>query len=184
MYQKILDEALQELKEHEFADLYKEEIAENRKYVADCQIDTDLEILLPAGYVNSVTERLVLYRDLDTIQDEEKLQAYERNLRDRFGPLPQPAVELMNTIRLRWIAEQLGFEKIIMKNKKFVGHFVSNPSSAFYQSDRFSEILRYVQQHPNQCKMRQDRDRLSLTISAVTSIRETNVLLRAMMGEG
>jgi transcription-repair coupling factor (superfamily II helicase) len=181
MYQKILDEALQELKENEFAELYKEELAEKRKYVADCQIDTDLEILLPADYVNSVTERLVLYRELDNIEDEEKLKAYESALRDRFGPLPQPANELLNTIRLRWMAEELGFEKILMKNGKFVGHFVANPKSPFYQSEMFSSILKYVQRHPQRCKMRQDRDRLSLSISSITSIEDTNGLLKEMI---
>lgn len=182
MYQKILDEALQELKENEFADLYKEELAEKRKYVSDCQIDTDLEILLPSDYVNSVTERLILYRDLDNIQDEEKLQTFEDQLRDRFGPLPQPAVELMNTIRLRWLAEQLGFEKIILKNKKFVGYFVSNPASHFYQSDAFSSILKYVQSHSQLCKMRQDREKLSLTVTPVASVEAMNTLLRTMSG--
>ncbi|MFM9027534.1 MAG: TRCF domain-containing protein, partial [Bacteroidota bacterium] len=181
MYQKILDEALQELKENEFADLYKEELAEKRKYVADCQIDTDLEILLPADYVNSVTERLVLYRELDNIEDEEKLSSYEAALRDRFGPLPQPAHELLNTIRLRWMAEELGFEKILMKNGKFVGHFISKPDSLFYQSERFSSILKYVQQHPQQCKMRQDRERLSLSITPIVSVEATNKLFREML---
>ncbi|MFM7726676.1 MAG: TRCF domain-containing protein, partial [Flavobacteriales bacterium] len=181
MYQKILDEALQELKENEYADLYKEELEEKRKFVADCQIDTDLEILLPADYVNSVTERLVLYRELDNIEDEEKLAAYESALRDRFGPLPQPANELLNTIRLRWMAEEAGFEKIVMKNGKFVGHFVSNPKSLFYQSDRFTSILRYVQAHPSQCRMRQDRERLSLIIPEVSSVEDANALFRSML---
>ncbi|MEY4594944.1 MAG: Transcription-repair-coupling factor [Bacteroidota bacterium] len=182
MYQKILDEALQELKENEFADLYKEELAEKRKYVSDCQIDTDLEILLPSDYVNSVTERLILYRDLDNIQDEEKLVAFEDQLRDRFGPLPQPAVELMNTIRLRWLAEQLGFEKIVLKNKKFVGYFVSNPASHFYQSEMFSSILKYVQSNAQLCKMRQDREKLSITVSPVASVEAMNTMLRKMAG--
>ncbi|MFM2136046.1 MAG: transcription-repair coupling factor [Bacteroidota bacterium] len=180
MYQKILDEALQELKETEFAELYKEEIAEKKKFVADCQIDTDLEILLPTDYVNSVTERLILYRDLDAIQDEERLEAFATQLRDRFGPMPQPAVELLDTIRLRWIAEELGFEKIILKNRKFVGHFISNPASPFYQSEAFSRVLRYVQSHAQNCKMRQDRDRLSVSISPVASIQEANRLLQHM----
>ncbi len=183
MYQKILDEALQELKEHEFADLYKEELAENRKFVSDCQIDTDLEILLPSDYVNSVTERLILYRDLDSIQDEDKLLAFEAQLRDRFGPLPKAAIELMGTIRLRWVAERLGFEKIVMKNRKFVGHFVSNPTSTFYSSEAFSGILKYVQKNSQKCKMRQERDKLSLIIAPIDSIQETNALLREMLGE-
>jgi transcription-repair coupling factor (superfamily II helicase) len=183
MYQKILDEALQELKENEFADLYKEEIAEKRKFVADCQIDTDMEILLPSDYVNSVTERLILYRDLDSIQDEERLAGFEAQLRDRFGPLPQPGIELLNTIRLRWVAERLGFEKIVLKNKKFVGYFVSNPGSAFYQSDTFSAVLRYVQAHSQRCKMKQERDRLSLSVTSVNSIREANELLGSMSAQ-
>lgn len=181
MYQKILDEALQELKENEFSDLFREELAEKKKFVADCQIDTDLEILLPSDFVNSVTERLILYRDLDSIQDEDKLVLFESQLRDRFGPLPKPATELLNTIRLRWVAERLGFEKIIMKNKRFVGYFVSNQTSSYYQSDTFARVLGYVKEHAKLCKVREDKGKLSLSILNVETIQDAFEVLQKML---
>src|SRR5438445_290120 len=104
MYHKILDEAITELKETDFAELFKEE-TESKPFVRDCAIETDLEIMLPADYVNSVSERLLLYKDLDAINDEAGLQQFEAALRDRFGPLPHQAEELISTIRLRWMAE-------------------------------------------------------------------------------
>ena len=173
MYHKILDEAIQELKETEFADLFIHE-REEKKFVSDCQIDTDLEILLPSDYVNSVSERLLLYKELDNISSEEKLIEFENQLRDRFGTLPKPAVELLSTIRLRWIAEKLGFEKILLKNKRFIGYFVSNPASFFYQSEVFSTILMYVQKNSIKCRLKEEKSRLSLTIRDIESVEQAN----------
>jgi transcription-repair coupling factor (superfamily II helicase) len=169
MYHKILDEAVQELKETEFAELFSAEVHE-RKFVTDCQIDTDLEILLPANYVNSVSERLLLYKDLDSISTEEKLVEFADHLRDRFGPFPQPALELLDTIRLRWIAEKLGFEKILLKNKRFIGYFVSNPTSPFYQSEIFSGILKYVQKNAGKSRLKEEKSKLSLTIRDISNV--------------
>ncbi len=171
MYHKILDETIAELKETEFADLFVTE-KEERKFVSDCQIDTDLEILLPSDYVNSVSERLLLYKDLDSIQEEDKLVEFENKLRDRFGPLPKPAIELMSTIRLRWIAEKTGFEKIVLKNKRFIGYFVSNPQSPFYQSEIFSGILKYVQKNTAKVRLKEDKSKLSLTIREIGTVAE------------
>lgn len=181
MYHKILDEALQELKETEFADLFKEEIAE-RKFVSDCQIDTDLEILLPAHYVNSVTERLQLYKELDSVPDENKLKEFELHLRDRFGPLPEPALALMNTIRLRWLAEQLGFEKILLKNQRFIGHFVANQTSPFYQSAAFTRVLSFVQSNVQRCRLKEEKSRLTLTIKNIQTVDQANEMLRKIAG--
>jgi transcription-repair coupling factor (superfamily II helicase) len=180
MYHKILDEAIQELKETDFADLFAEE-REEKKFVSDCQIDTDLEILLPSNYVNSVSERLLLYKELDNVINEEKLIEFENHLRDRFGPLPQPALELLSTIRLRWIAEKLGFEKILLKNERFIGYFVGNPTSHFYQSEVFSKILKYVQKNAHKCRMKQEKTRLSITIKNIETVQEANDLLRQMV---
>jgi len=169
MYHKILDEAINELKETEFADVFVAE-REQRKFVTDCQIDTDLEILLPTDFVNSVSERLLLYKELDSIEDEEKLLEFESKLRDRFGPLPAPAKELLSTIRLRWIAEKAGFEKILLKNKRFIGYFVSNQASPFYQSEVFSAILKYVQKNATKVRLKEDKGKLSLTLKDIESV--------------
>jgi len=160
MYHKILDEAIQELKETEFTDLFREEIRE-RKFVSDCQIDTDLEILLPG---------------------EEKLDDFKNKLRDRFGEVPLPALELISTIRLRWVAEKLGFEKILLKNKRFIGHLVGNPASPFYQSEQFTAILKFVQANSNLCRMKQDQNKLTLTIRDISSVGQANKLLNRMLG--
>jgi transcription-repair coupling factor (superfamily II helicase) len=182
MYHKILDEAVQELKETDFASLFKEE-AEKKPFVRDCQIDTDLEILLPTDYVNSVTERLILYKELDGIQDEAALTSYADKLRDRFGPLPQQATELINTIRLRWMAEKLGFEKIVLKNQRLIGYFVSNPSSHFYKSEVFSNILKFVQANQKLCRMKEDKNKLTLSIPGIETVDAANAIFSKMMGE-
>lgn len=181
MYHKILDEAVQELKETDFASLFKEE-AEKKPFVRDCQIDTDLEILLPTDYVNSVTERLILYKELDDINDEAALTAYADKLRDRFGPLPQQALELINTIRLRWMAEKLGFEKIVLKNQRLIGYFVSNPTSHFYKSEVFSSILKFVQLNQKQCRMKEDKNKLTLSIADIETVDAANTIFRKMTG--
>ncbi len=180
MYHKILDEAIAELKETDFAELFKEEI-HNKPFVSDCQIDTDMEILLPTDYVNSVTERLVLYKELDSIADEQSLNSFEEKLRDRFGPLPQPAKELIATIRLRWLAEKLGFEKLILKNQRLIGYFVSNPTSHFYQSEVFSKMLKFVQGQSKKCKLKEDKLKLSLSVMNISSVDDANVLLQQIL---
>jgi transcription-repair coupling factor (superfamily II helicase) len=182
MYHKILDEAISELKETDFASLFTEEI-QNKPFVRDCQIDTDLEILLPTEYVNSVTERLLLYKELDGIEDDTALQKFEDKLRDRFGPLPEPAKELLSTIRLRWLAEKLGFEKINLKNQRLRGNFVSNPVSPFYQSEVFSRILKFVQANPSLCKMKEDTKKLTLTVQRIKSVDDANAMLKGILGE-
>ncbi len=180
MYHKILDEAVQELKETEFKDLFEESRHEQR-FVSDCQIDTDLEILLPSTYVNSVTERLNLYKELDGLGSEEELKSFEEKLRDRFGAMPVQAVELMDTIRLRFLAEKLGFEKIMLKNKRFIGHFVSNQLSPFYQSETFSSILKFVQQNSHRCRLKEDHKKLTLTLKDISSVREANEILLKLL---
>ncbi len=142
MYHKILDEAVNELKETEFKDLFKD--APKRDFVMDCQIDTDLEILLPDDYVNSIAERLSLYRELDDLTSPEQLVEFENRLKDRFGPIPHQGVQLLKTIKLRWVAKAVGFEKLILKNGKLSCYFVSDPESEYYQGEAFSKVLNYV----------------------------------------
>ena len=176
MYHKILDEAIEELKETEFAELFREETA-SKPFVRDCVIETDLEIMLPTDYVNSVNERLLLYKEVDAITEEDALKVFENNLVDRFGPLPQQARELLSTIRLRWLAGKLGFEKISLRNKKLTGYFVSNPASHFYSSDVFSGIMQFVKENPARLKLRQEHNKLSLTMQQVETVSDANEIL-------
>src|SRR5690348_14467185 len=169
MYHKILDEAINELKETDFSELFKEEI-ESQPFVRDCVIETDLEIMLPTNYVNSVSERLLLYKEVDALADENALQTFENNLRDRFGPLPKQAQELMSTIRLRWLAGSLGFEKISLRNKRMTGYFVSNPASHFYNSETFGRIMQFVKSNAAKCRMKQEGNKLSIVIQNIASV--------------
>jgi len=174
-YQKIMNEAIEELKENEFKDLYEDENEdENKEYVKDLQIDTDFELLFPDEYINNISERLNLYNELGTIKDEDGLLAYETKLIDRFGPLPKEAKALLNSIRIKWIAIQMGIERIVMKQSKLIGYFVSDQQSAYYNSKQFRHMLQFVQQHGNICKMKEKETknglRLLLTFENVKSI--------------
>jgi transcription-repair coupling factor (superfamily II helicase) len=174
-YQKIMNEAIEELKENEFKELYQDDDEEeNKEYVKDLQIDTDFELLFPDDYINNVSERLNLYNELGTIKEEEGLLAYEKKLIDRFGPLPKEAKALLNSIRIKWIAVQMGIEKIIMKQGKLIGYFVSDQQSDYYNSKSFRQMLQFVQQHGNICKMKEKETknglRLLLTFENVKSI--------------
>lgn len=168
MYHQILDEAILELKETEFKDVYKDDLPTD--FVKDCQIETDLELLIPDNYIRHTTERLSLYKELDNIPDEASLDTFREKLIDRFGPLPRQTQELINTIRLRWIAKKIGFERLMLKNRRMTGFFVSNEDSPYYQSKVFSQILNYVQNHPEACKMREKKDKLTLTFENITHI--------------
>jgi transcription-repair coupling factor (superfamily II helicase) len=181
MYHKILDEAIMELKESEFKDLYKEET--HAKYVRDCQIETDLAILITDDYITNITERLSLYKELDNIQEEVELQRFRLRLIDRFGPVPPQTEELINTIRLRWIAREIGFEKIVMKNEKLVGYFVSNQESPYYQSEKFSQVLKFVQQNPSFCRMKETQNKLSLTFFRIDKVSMAIDVLKKLLGE-
>lgn len=174
-YQKIMNEAIEELKENEFKELYESENdMDTKEYVKDLQIDTDFELLFPDEYINNISERLNLYNELGNIKDEEELQAYEIKLIDRFGPLPKEAKALLNSIRIKWIATQVGIEKIIMKQGKLIGYFVSDQQSDYYNSKQFSHMLQFVQRHGNICKMKEKETknglRLLLTFENVKSI--------------
>jgi transcription-repair coupling factor (superfamily II helicase) len=186
-YQKIMNEAIEELKENEFKELYQEENdIETKEFVKDLQIDTDFELLFPDDYINSVNERLNLYNELGNVKDEEGLLAYEQKLIDRFGPLPKEAQALLNSIRIKWIATRLGIEKLIMKQDKMIGYFVGDQQSDYYQSARFHKVLQFVQQNGNLCKMKEKETksglRLLLTFEHVKSIKKALELME-MMGK-
>ncbi|MEM1327223.1 MAG: transcription-repair coupling factor, partial [Bacteroidota bacterium] len=144
MYQKILEEAINELKENEFKDLFQEELETDHVYVRDVTIDTDVEMHLPNEYVSNVQERLNLYTKLDKISDEEGLTKFRDSMRDRFGKIPTPVKELFDGLRLRWIAKEMGFERIILKNNKLRCYFVENPQSPYYESEQFQTLFRYI----------------------------------------
>ena len=162
-YQKILNEAIEELKETEFKSLYNEDI-NTKEFVKDVTIDTDFSLLFPDDYINNITERLSLYTQLNTLKNEADLQRFERDLVDRFGALPTQVVDLLDSVRIKWLATTLGFEKIVMKNQKLVGFFVSDQESRFYQSIHFSKVLQYVQAHPQTCTVKEKQMRVGLRL--------------------
>lgn len=181
-YQKIMNEAIEELKENEFKDLYPEENdIDTKEYVKDIQIDADFELLFPDEYINNVSERLVLYNELGAIKDEAGLQEFEKKLIDRFGPLPKPAVALLNSIRIKWIATKVGIEKLVLKQGKMIGYFVSDQQSDYYQSVKFRNVLNFVQKQSSLCKMKEKQTvnglRLLLTFENVKSIKRALELM-------
>jgi transcription-repair coupling factor (superfamily II helicase) len=184
-YQKIMNEAIEELKENEFKDLYDDgNPDENKEYVKELQIDTDFELLFPDEYINNISERLNLYNELGSIKDESGLLAYENKLIDRFGPLPKEASALLNSIRIKWIATLMGIEKIIMKQGKLIGYFVGDQQSDYYNSKQFRHMLQFVQQHGNICKMKEKDTknglRLLITFENVKSIKKALEFMEMM----
>jgi transcription-repair coupling factor (superfamily II helicase) len=173
-YQKILAEAIEELKEKEFKDLYTGPDHEKKEYVKEMVIDTDFELLFPDDYVNNITERLNLYTKLNELKKEEDLQKFEKELVDRFGELPKPAVDLLNSVRIKWIAISMGLERLVMKKGRLVGYFVSDQQSAFYQSPAFSKVLQYVQNNSQTVQMKEKETRTGLrllvTFEQMTSV--------------
>ncbi|WP_240918139.1 transcription-repair coupling factor [Flavobacterium oreochromis] len=181
-YQKIMQEAIEELKENEFKDLYPEESnIETKEYVKDLQIDTDFELLFPDEYINNVSERLSLYNELAIIKTNEKLIEYQKQLEDRFGKLPKSGLALLDSLRLKWKATHLGIEKLVLKQGKMVCYFVSDQQSDYYQSSRFHKVLQFVQQNSNLCKMKEKETknglRLLLTFENVKSIKKALELI-------
>ena len=183
-YQKILNEAIEELKENEFKDLYADQVAEDKEYVKDTQIDSDFELLFPDDYINNITERLNLYTQLNSLKTEEELTKFEAELVDRFGDLPTPAEDLLNSVRIKWIASKIGLERIVMKQGKLVGYFIADQQSRFYQSPAFTRVLQYVQGHPNALNMKEKQTRaglrLLLTFEKVNSVNKALEVLRPL----
>jgi transcription-repair coupling factor (superfamily II helicase) len=168
LYHKILDEAIQELKDAEFKDLFAEEVA--RPHVSFCQLDTDLALLIPDEYVNAIAERLNLYTELNKITNEVDLISFEKNMIDRFGPIPLQVAELLNAIRLQWIAVTLCFEKITLKKNVLRGYFPANPSSGFYESAKFQAIISYVQHNPYGIKLKENKSVLILQLDQIHTL--------------
>jgi transcription-repair coupling factor (superfamily II helicase) len=178
MYQKILNEAVQELKEEEFKGLYEEDPnMEDREFVSDCILETDLELLIPDTYVNNVSERLALYQSLDNCKNIEELQIFQNELKDRFGDLPEVVNELCQSIEMRWIAKSIGFEKLVIKSKTMIGYFISKQDSPYYESPKFTKVLQFIQTNPPNCKMNEKNNRLRLIYKSVDSIKQALIEL-------
>ena len=175
-YQKILKEAIDELKENEFKSLYNEQEEDEKSFVKDVQIDTDLAILLPDDYVNSVSERLTLYNRLSELNNEKELLKFQADLEDRFGPLPTQAEDLLDSVRLKWKALHLGLERVILKRGLLSGYFIADQESAYYQGETFNRILQWVQHNAGKIELKEKETRqglrLRLSIKQVTTVSD------------
>jgi transcription-repair coupling factor (superfamily II helicase) len=179
-YHKILDEAIQELKETEFKSLFENE-PETGPLVKDCILETDLEMLIPEKYITSITERLAFYTQLDDLENEDSLKEFTKNLADRFGPIPGRVQQLINSVRLRWKAENLGFEKLVLKEKALRGTFISKPDSPFYQSEIFGQIIQFVTKNPGKCSMKEKGTKLILRFENVPDVATALSLLESLV---
>ena len=176
-YQKILTEAIEELKENEFKSLYQEvEGHIDKVFVKETQIDSDFELLFPDDYVNNITERLNLYTQLNQVKEEAGLQEFEAQLIDRFGALPTQVEDLLNSVRVKWIANSIGLERVVLKKQRLVGYFIADQQSEFYQSSSFTKVLQFVQQHGHLCTLKERKTRnglrLLLTFEGIISINK------------
>lgn len=173
-YQRILNEAMHELKNEEFAELYAHERESNNKkhFVNECQIDTDLEIMFSDDYVENISERMSLYRELDSIETENELQEFQQKLEDRFGKMSDKSLRLLLVVRLRWMAMQFGIERIILKNGYMLCYLVANKLSPYYQSEEFGRLLQYMTANPRNTKLRENNDKRSIQFDNVSNIEK------------
>jgi transcription-repair coupling factor (superfamily II helicase) len=179
-YQKILEEAVRELKDEEFGDLFPaaadkrepEKGTGNRQFVADVTVETDLEIMFPDEYVSNIPERIRLYKELNDIRDEAALAAFESHLADRFGPPPPPAMALLDIVRLKWISSGIGIERVILKNGTMIANFVTDRTSQFYSDPLFISVMNYVNRKQGSMTVKQANGKLSLTVRGVTSVSQ------------
>ena len=186
-YQKILSQAVTELRNDEFSDLYEESIASGEvvsgaDFVDDCAVESDLEMYFPDSYVPGSSERMLLYRELDNIEDDNELAAYRQRLIDRFGPIPHEGEELMNVVALRRVGKRLGCEKLMLKQGRMTMQFVSNPMSAYYKSKAFDNVLNYIGRHPRRCDLKEVKGRRMMHVSEVESANEGLSILREIDG--
>lgn len=182
-YQKILTQAVTELKNDEFQDLYAEQIAQGEAisgddFVDDCAVESDLEMYFPDNYVPGSSERMLLYRELDNIERDEELEAYRQRLIDRFGPVPRQGEELMLVVPLRRVGRRLGCEKIILRQGRMQMQFVSNTQSAFYQSAAFGRVINYIGYHPRRCNLKEKNGKRSMVVSQVASVKKAVEILK------
>ena len=185
-YQKILQQAIEELKENEFKNLYKSEKSDTIKnFVREVQIDTDLEIYIPDDYVNIVKERLKLYKELSQIKTSKALEEFEAKLKDRFGPLPLEAKELLESVRLKWVARQLGIERLIIKKELCLSYFLSDQQSQFFQSEKFNYLINQIEKFSERMILKEKNTangpKLLLSINKITDIKSLTKLLNSLV---
>ncbi len=180
-YQKILNEAIEELKEKEFKELYKDD-KKPKKYVKEVQIDTDFEVLIPDDYISVISERLSLYNKLGDLKTEEELLQFETDMIDRFGEIPTQVVDLLNSVRIKWIAKEIGLERIILKKKRLIGYFIADSQSGFYQTANFTRVLEYLKKNPKSCVMKEKQTknglRLLITFIHIDSVDKALEVLK------
>ena len=181
MYQKILNEAMRELKTTDFKEVFSAELERKKDFVDDCTIDTDLEILIPDTYVENITERLSLYTQMDNIENEEEMQLFATELQDRFGPIPPQVNDLFTTLHCRHIACQLGFEKLILKNEQMRLYFLSNPESPYFESDTFNHILKHIQTRTNNAHLKQVGKNFLLVVNKMRGMNDVQKFLERMV---
>ena len=184
-FQRILEEAVYELKHNEFKDTFQEEISRERVFVRDVQIDTDVEMLIPDEYVSNVQERLSLYTALDALPDEGALQQFEQSLRDRFGRIPPQVRELFDGVRLRWVCKELGFERIVLRERKLRCYFVENPQSPYYETAQFQQLIQFInsQGKLRGLSLKQAARFLIMSKEGVRSLHAANELLQEIRSQ-
>jgi transcription-repair coupling factor (superfamily II helicase) len=182
MYQKILNEAMQELKESEFKELFDDRHTDQfmASYVQDCIFETDMEVRIPDDYVNNVAERLSLYQALDHLKNKAELDQFSKELADRFGPLPREVKELLFSFELRWLAEELGLERLVIKSEKLVGYFIANPQSPFFETEAFTFTLNAIMKHQSGYRLVQQNDKLRLVVEPIRHIKDAFEKLSAL----
>ena len=183
-YQKMMQEALEELKDDEnFENLFENEEDRNKlfKSTREVNIDTDLELMLPDDYVSSTEERLSLYQKLADIQSAKELEQFENELIDRFGTLPDEAINLLKSVELKWLAAEIGFDKLVVKNKVFLGYFPANPQDKFYQSEKFKKIIAYLTQNPAEATLKEKNNQLMMRKDNVKNVDDVNLVLNRIL---
>lgn len=180
MYQKILNEAIRELKSSDFKEVFKEEVTRNNDYVTECTLDTDWEVYIPDQYIENISERLNLYTQLDHVQTDAELEEFKQNMIDRFGPMPQEVEHLFLALKARRMAKELGFEKMIIKNKRMLLYFINQPDSLYYESERFFKILQFIQEATHLATLKQDPNHVSLSVKKMESIETVHHFLSKM----
>jgi transcription-repair coupling factor (superfamily II helicase) len=181
MYHKILDEAIQELKEDEFKNLFSDD--KPRPFISFTHVDTDLEVMIPDEYVTNIAERYNLYTELSNIENEIELDGFRQKLADRFGPVPQQVIELINTWRLQYLGKMIGFEKISFKKGVLRGYFIANKQSAYFETEQFGRVLEFLQAHPRISNLKEVKNTLRLAIEHVSTLDTAIELLQELVLE-
>jgi transcription-repair coupling factor (superfamily II helicase) len=161
--------------------MYAEEIARNNKFVKETSLETDFELLIPDEYVSSITERIALYKEMDDLDNDESMETFRNQLLDRFGPIPAAAQALLETMRVRWMAREIGMEKLVLKSGKMIGYFVTKQDSPYYQSEKFSTVLEFIKHNPIAGKMYEKDQSLRISFNEIRTIPQAVHILRSML---